>query len=73
MDEGPITTETGTAEGRPPGFLRIETNLFDRIFVGVVVMVAIHLLWMRFLELYLPLSIATILSAILIVVIAREG
>ena len=58
---------------RKPGFLRIETNLFDRIFIGVVVLVAIHLLWMRFLESHIPLFVATIISVILMYVIARWG
>ena len=32
------------------GFLPINTNAFDRVFIGVVLFVAIHLFWMRFLE-----------------------
>ena len=32
------------------GFLPIHTNAFDRVFIGIVVFVAIHLFWMRFLE-----------------------
>ncbi|AIY86191.1 hypothetical protein T2812B_03220 [Thermotoga sp. 2812B] len=39
-------------------------NLFDRIFISVVIFVAIHLLWMRFLESLLPIYIATVLSII---------
>ncbi|MDW8293571.1 MAG: DUF2160 family membrane protein [Anaerolineae bacterium] len=55
------------------GFLPITTNLFDRIFISVVVLVAIHLLWMRFLEALLPLWIATVLSLILAVIIVKWG
>ena len=62
---------TGTK--RPRGFLPMETNLFDRIFIGVVCFVAIHLLWMRFIEQYIPLAVATALSLILIYMIARWG
>jgi predicted small integral membrane protein len=51
----------------------METNLFDRIFIGVVCFVAIHLLWMRFIEQYIPLAVATALSLILIYMIARWG
>ncbi|MCS6846412.1 MAG: DUF2160 family membrane protein [Anaerolineae bacterium] len=55
------------------GFLPITTNLFDRVFISVVILVAIHLLWMRFLEALLPLWIATILSLVLAVIILKWG
>ena len=55
------------------GFLPIETNTFDRYFISVVCLVAIHLLWMRFVEAYLPLFVATIISLILAVIIVRWG
>lgn len=54
-------------------FLPIHTNTFDRCFISVVLYVAIHLLWMRFVEAYAPLWIATILSLILAVIIVRRG
>ncbi|NOZ27580.1 MAG: DUF2160 domain-containing protein [Chloroflexi bacterium] len=64
-----------TRTQKPPrrGFLPMETNLFDRIFIGVVLFVAIHLLWMRFVEQYIPLTVATILSVVLMYVIAKWG
>jgi predicted small integral membrane protein len=56
------------------GFLPINTNTFDRYFISVMILVAIHLLWMRFLEpLSLPLEIATILSILLGILIVRKG
>lgn len=55
------------------GFLPIETNTFDRYFISVVVFVAISLLWMRFVEAYLPLWISTVISVILGAVIVRRG
>lgn len=55
------------------GFLPITTNTFDRVFISVVCFVAIHLLWMRLFEVFLPLWIATILSVILAVAIIRWG
>ncbi len=55
------------------GFLPIDTNTFDRYFISVICFVAIHLLWMRFIEAYLPLWIATILTVVLAVVIVRKG
>lgn len=55
------------------GFLPIRTNLFDRIFIGVVVFVAIHLFWMRFLETYVSLYVATAISLVAGWIIARRG
>jgi len=55
------------------GFLPIKTNTFDRVFISVVCFVAISLLWMRFVEAYLHLSIAVIISLVLAVVIIRRG
>jgi predicted small integral membrane protein len=55
------------------GFLPFNTNAFDRVFISVVLLVAIHLLWMRFLEAYFPLEIATILSILIGILIVRKG
>ncbi len=55
------------------GFLPIETNWFDRVFIGVVLLVAIHLLWLRFLEQALPLPVGTALALILLVLIVLRG
>lgn len=55
------------------GFLPIETNTFDRVFISVLCFVAIHLLWMRFVESFLPLWIATLITLALAVVIVRKG
>ena len=57
-----------------PGFLPIETNWFDRIFISVVIWVAVSLLWMRFVE---PLGpsvwISTVLCIALGIHIVRKG
>ncbi len=56
------------------GFLPIQTNAFDRVFIGVVLFVALHLLWMRFLEpAGLSLYIATALSLVLGALIVWRG
>ena len=55
------------------GFLPIKTNAFDRGFISVVLFVAIHLFWMRFLESSLPLWIAALISVALGVWIIRKG
>ena len=33
-----------------PGFLPIETNWFDRLFISLVIWVAVSLFWFRFIE-----------------------
>lgn len=36
------------------GFLPFHTNAFDRVFIAVVILIGIHLLWLRFMEPPLP-------------------
>ena len=77
MSDDPETIIEAPVEATLPrraGFLPIVTNAFDRGFIGVVLFVAIHLVWMRFLEpLGLSLYIATALSLALAVIIVRRG
>ena len=57
-----------------PGFLPIETNWFDRLFISVVIWVAVSLFWFRFIEpLGLSIWISTALCAALGAVIIRKG
>ena len=55
------------------GFLPIYTNTFDRWFISIVCLIAIHLLWMRFLEAYLPIEIATVISLVWAFFVIRRG
>jgi predicted small integral membrane protein len=55
------------------GFLPIRTNGFDRGFISVVILILVHLLWMRFLESVLPLWVATVLCLTLAIYIIRKG
>ena len=55
------------------GFLPINANTFDRVFISIVLLVAIHLLWMRFLEAFLPIEIATAISVVLSIFIIWKG
>ncbi len=55
------------------GFLPINANKFDRVFISIVLLVAIHLLWMRFLEAFLPIEIATAISVVLSIFIIWKG
>ncbi len=61
------------ATARRTSFLPFPTNAFDRVFVSVVVMIALHLFWMRFVEAYLPLEVATVISVGLGYLIVRYG
>jgi predicted small integral membrane protein len=69
-----------TKTGRK-GFLPFATNLWDRFFISMVCLVAIHLLWMRFVEQplqkFLPhpfaLLVATVISVILGFFIMTRG
>jgi predicted small integral membrane protein len=61
-------------QAQQPGFLPIETNWFDRLFISVVIWVALCLFWMRFLEpLGLSVWIATAISIVVGGVIIRKG
>ncbi len=63
------------------GFLPMQTNLWDRFFISVVSMVALHLLWLRFIEqplqTILPhpfaLLVATVISVVLGFFIITKG
>lgn len=55
------------------GFLPIHTNGFDRGFISVVCLIAIHLFWMRFLESSLSIYFATAISVVLGFFIIKKG
>ena len=67
--------EVRAAARVPPrqGFLPIVTNGFDRLFISVVIWVALSLFWMRFVEPALPLWVANIIALALAVIIIRKG
>jgi len=58
------------------GFLEkigLKTSRGDRIFLGMILLILIHLLWMRFLEKYLSLWFAFIISLTLLIIIVKWG
>ncbi len=74
----PAKPQIAAMDDPPPleerrGFLPFDANAFDRVFISIVCLVAIHLLWFRFLEASLSINIATLLSLILAFVIIRWG
>ena len=70
MKKDLITSEKAP---RGRGFLPIDTNLFDRYFISVVVLIAIHLVWLRFIESILPIGFATLISLVVGFFIVRYG
>ena len=55
------------------GCLPIHTNRFERLFISVVLVIAGHLVWMRFIEFYLPIEVCTLLFILLGVWIVCRG
>ncbi len=64
------------------GFLPFYTNAFDRVFISVVILIGIHLLWLRFLEPQTaaeiasgtrPIELATLLSFLIGFFVVRYG
>lgn len=60
-------------KGKRQGFLPFETNPWDRVFISILMTVAVHLLWMRFLEEHITLTIATILTLLVTALIVARG
>lgn len=55
------------------GFLSIETNWFDRLFISIVIWVALSLFWFRFIE---PMGLTiwisnTIVAAVAFIIIKK--
>ncbi len=65
--------QTVRFKGKRRGFLPFETNPFDRVFVSLLITVAVHLLWMRFLAEHITLTVATILMLIVSAIIIARG
>lgn len=55
------------------GFLPFHTNAFDRVFIGAVILIGIHLLWLRFMEPALPIEAATVISLAVGYYVVRRG
>ncbi len=59
---------------KPTGFLPIETNWFDRVFISVVIWIALSLFWFRFIEPMGPsIWISNAISAALAFIIVKKG
>ena len=65
----PVTHRVSPREG----FLPIKTNAFDRGFIGVVFGIFLHLLWMRFVEQWIPLWVCTVITMLIGIYIVKRG
>lgn len=67
--EAPIDIVEDAAAPPPErsGFLPIQTNWFDRVFISVVIWVALSLFWFRFME---PLGLSIWISNVIVVAVA---
>ena len=79
-DNSPLASahheEEDTPEVSSPkaGFLPIETNWFDRLFISVVIWVALSLFWFRFIEpMGLSIWISNAIALALAVLIISKG
>ena len=73
LDEADEEASTVIVAPERVGFLPIVTNWFDRVFVGIYLFVALELLWMRFLEQSIPLTVCHVLALALGVLIVWRG
>ena len=55
------------------GFIPINTNLFDRLFIGVISYVALQLFWMRFLESLISINFAIGIGIAWIIYVIWKG
>lgn len=79
MNETPLAShkhddEPSDVVTKKAGFLPIETNWFDRLFISVVIWVALSLFWFRFLEpAGLSIWISNLIALVLAIIIVRKG
>ena len=73
LEEADDEARAFAASKKRPGFIPIETNWFDRLFMGIYLFVALELFWMRFIEQSIPLIVCHVLAIVLGVLIVRKG
>ena len=55
------------------GFIPLNTNWFDRLFIGVISYIALQLFWMRFLESIVSLNFAIGIGILWIIYVIWKG
>jgi predicted small integral membrane protein len=73
LDAADEEAQAVAARAARRGFLPIQTNWFDRLFISIYIAVAVILFWMRFLEQSIPIWICYILVLALGVIVIRRG
>jgi predicted small integral membrane protein len=74
LDAADEEAQAAAARAARRGFLPIQTNWFDRLFIAIYIAVALILLWMRFLEpAGVPIWLCYVIVFALGVVIVRRG
>ena len=55
------------------GFIPLNTNWFDRLFIGVISYVALQLFWMRFIESFASLNFSIGIGIVWIAFVIWKG
>ena len=58
---------------RKKGFIPLNTNWFDRLFIGVISYIALQLFWMRFLESFISINFEMGIGIIWIIYVIWKG
>ena len=55
------------------GFIPLNTNWFDRLFIGVISYVALQLFWMRFIESFASINVSIGIGIVWIAFVIWKG
>ena len=55
------------------GFIPLNTNWFDRLFIGVISYIALQLFWMRFMESFISINFAMGIGIVCIIYVIWKG
>jgi predicted small integral membrane protein len=58
---------------RKKGFIPLNTNWFDRLFIGVISYIALQLFWMRFMESFISINFAMGIGIVWIIYVIWKG
>ena len=55
------------------GFIPLNTNWFDRLFIGVISYIALQLFWMRFMESFISINFEMGIGIVWIIYVIWKG
>ena len=55
------------------GFIPLNTNWFDRLFIGMISYIALQLFWMRFMESFISINFAMGIGIVWIIYVIWKG